>query len=633
VATLDALDKSGNLHQNVNPFQFGSDTMTSWPIRLDSVFSPFPRPITIADSLYFSFHYQPQGNGNAPEERDSLVVEFGYDTLVFAGYYDSITLFTSEYVDALGDSISSGDTIFSPPQSCDSGLYIVANKTYYYNDTANDLITLPCDSVLEQTTVWNYAWSTTGSRIDEFCNNDDGMGCVRAVIIPIRDSAKYFRNSFQVRFRNYASLANEFNPSWRSNCDHWNIDYVYLDINRDAGDTVYRDISFAERAPSLLKEYYAMPYLQYKNDPTNSIKDSLKMYITNLDTVTYLYDYYYGIRDSEGIYPYQRDLGSCNLEPFITSGYQPCIEGDNSCRTRHACPSVDYIFPLDLGDSALFRIDHVLVGDITAFDTIGDTATFYQKFYNYYAYDDGTPEAGYGLTPAGSQLAYKFRLNVRDTLRAVQMYFNTVQDNSNKQFFNLRVWGDNGGIPGEVIYEQKNEIVEYSGSLTAFYTYFLDEPILVNGTFYIGWEQTTADNLNLGYDFNSDAGSKIFYNTTGDWFQSLYDGALLMRPMLGKEFTLIGIDENKSPVNERLVIYPNPNDGTTLQIMIPDLEKKSGNRENLNIAVYNLLGQKLISQSFSESLSIDRLNKGIYIVRLVNEVTRSNYTARLIITK
>jgi len=633
VATLDALDKRGNLHPNVNPFQFPSDTLTSLPIRMDSILKPFPRALSLADSIYFSFHYQPQGNGNAPEASDSLVLEFGYDTLVFAGYYDSITVLTSEYVIS-GDSISKGDTIFSPPESCSQGLYRIADQSYFYNDTVDDPIRLPCDTVLVETIAWYSIWNAPGETIDEFCaNGAEGMGCTKAVIIPVNDSAKYYRKGFRVRFRNYASLANEFNPSWRSNADHWNIDYVYLDLNRNSGDTVYRDISFAERAPSLLKDYYSMPYNQYKNDPTNVIKDSLKLFITNLDTITYLYDYFYTIVDKKGIYPYKKDLKSCNLEPFVKSGYQPCIQGDTGCRTKHACPPVNYIFPLDLGDSALFRIDHVLIGDVTAFDTIGDTATFYQKFYNYYAYDDGTPEAGYGLTPSRSQLAYKFSLNVKDTLRAVQMFFNRVQGNSNQQLFNLRVWGDNGGIPGEILYEQLNERVEYSEYLNEFYTYYLDDPLLVNGIFYIGWEQQTSDNLNLGWDWNSNARSKIFFNTTGEWSQSQFTGALLMRPMLGKEFSLIGLDEQYTERDTKLSVYPNPLGGDVLRIKLPEAERRQGDRENLTLNIYNTLGQVIRSQSYKDQLSMRGIERGIYIVRLINEATLKSYTARLIITR
>ena len=47
-----------------------------------------------------------------------------------------------------------------------------------------------------------------------------------------------------------------------------------------------------------------------------------------------------------------------------------------------------------------------------------------QEFYNYYAYDDGIPEKGYGVTPHNSSLASQFSISVPDTLQGVQILFN-----------------------------------------------------------------------------------------------------------------------------------------------------------------------------------------------------------------
>ena len=68
VVTFDGLDEDGY------PYQFGSavtnygDRLTSKPINLTNY--------SAADSLYFSFLYQPEGLGDIPEAGDSLVLEF-----------------------------------------------------------------------------------------------------------------------------------------------------------------------------------------------------------------------------------------------------------------------------------------------------------------------------------------------------------------------------------------------------------------------------------------------------------------------------------------------------------------------------------------------------------------------------
>lgn len=66
VATFDGLDSAG-FPYNFMPTSYGeSDLLTSQPIDLT----------VVTDSVYLSFQYQPQGNGNRPETQDSLRLEF-----------------------------------------------------------------------------------------------------------------------------------------------------------------------------------------------------------------------------------------------------------------------------------------------------------------------------------------------------------------------------------------------------------------------------------------------------------------------------------------------------------------------------------------------------------------------------
>ncbi|MCB9046488.1 MAG: T9SS type A sorting domain-containing protein [Chitinophagales bacterium] len=69
VATFDAIDETGLPYEttNKNILRY-ADSLTSRPIDL-SIYSP-------DDSLYFSFFYQPQGNGFDPQPQDSLMLYF-----------------------------------------------------------------------------------------------------------------------------------------------------------------------------------------------------------------------------------------------------------------------------------------------------------------------------------------------------------------------------------------------------------------------------------------------------------------------------------------------------------------------------------------------------------------------------
>jgi hypothetical protein len=618
VATMDAIDSKGKLHENASQFPFPADSLTSRPIRLDSIFSPAPRALTIGDSIYMSFYYQPQGRANQPEGPDSLILQFGYYTgdSVFAYTYDSIWVPLSEYIHET-DTVFPGDTIYSPP-GCAEGIFVIADQYYYYTD----LIQLPCDSVFVPEFKWKRIWSSKGMSLQEFYDQY-GTYC-RQVMIPVTDSARYFQKGFQFRFLNYASLASDFNASWKSNCDQWNIDLVYLNLGRKQTDTVYRKVNFAERAPSMLKSYEAMPFPQYVNDPTNEMKASLDMTITNLDSSIYNSTYYYVVYEIDGPFQYLYPGGNCNLFPFNLNGYQSCI----SC-AAHACPPANFIFPLSTKDSAEFEIRHIIIGDISSQDTIADTVSFRQKFFNYYAYDDGTPEEGYGLTPAGSMLAYRFRLNVKDTLRAVQMYFNRTLNNANEKLFNLMVWRDNNGKPGEVMYSQPDQLVAFSDNLLGFHTYMLKEPLQVNGVFYIGWEQQTGDNLNLGYDRYNDAQQDIFYNSTGEWFQSTFHGALMMRPMLGDKFEMIGLDEN-AVAEGSIQPYPNPLDGSRIGFRCSGKYLEKDVTERLTVSIFGVPGEKVFEGRFESSINAGNLARGLYIIRITDPTGQVISTSKLI---
>jgi Secretion system C-terminal sorting domain len=74
VVSFEGLDSLGRPYDVTNIQAKGfQDQLVSWPIKLDSL------PVSQTDSLYLSFFYQFQGNGDAPEPGDRLYVEFKND--------------------------------------------------------------------------------------------------------------------------------------------------------------------------------------------------------------------------------------------------------------------------------------------------------------------------------------------------------------------------------------------------------------------------------------------------------------------------------------------------------------------------------------------------------------------------
>lgn len=562
VATLDAIDDQGRLYSNASPFPFMADFLTSQPIRLDSLFSPVKRIITRADSLYLSFYYQPQGYGNAPGKYDSLVLEF----------------------------LAPGET----------SSYIISMDTIL-----NGVDTTLYDTLFIEG--WRHVWSTAGQSLQSFYAKDSSW--FRQVLVPVDDSAMFYTSEFRFRFRNYASLASAILPDWQSNGDQWNIDYVYLNIGRSAADTLHKDVAFAAKAPPMLKNYTSMPYNQFRSNFVNEMKSNLNMRLTNLDNENYNISYGYKVTQEYRPPFYEYSGGNYFIPPYIKSGY--------SDYPAFASPPVNFVFPIGTQEKMFFTTTHYITTGANLTRRQNDTVKHVQVFANYLSYDDGTAEAGYGLTPAGAQLAYKFKLNRPDSLLAVQMYFNQTLTGGNVKSFYLNVWNDFFGEPGDLIYSRFGYEPAYEDSLNKFFTYELDSVLNIearlfpNLTFYVGWEQTTEDNLNIGYDFNNDASAHTYYRTYGKWRQSIYPGALMMRPVLGK-LKVMNIPEDA--IAQKLKIYPNPASNGQVWIDLPE----NVNKQDVTTTILGTDGKMLLNRPYQRETDISLLAPGFYIIQLTD---------------
>lgn len=558
--TLDAISDSGLMYSIAipGPATFLADHLTSRYIRLDSIFTPVTRALTPADSVYLSFWYQPQGRGKPPHSADSLMLRF---------------LVTPER-----DSISPTDT------------------------THLDA-------------VWQEIWRTKGMSLDTFYITNNHYFV--QVMIPITDTL-FFKKKFQFQFYNYVSLASPAEPSWQSNCSQWNLDNIYLNINRSAVDTLRSEITFIERTPSMLKNYSSMPFPQYTDNPTNEMADTINVLISNRDLVDHNSAYGYSMKDVNGTWQKNYTGGEYVIKPFYSFGYVTYIP--------FAHPPVQQLFPISAADSALFLITHE-AGSVDG-SLLGDTMQAYQQFYNYFAYDDGTPDAGYGLTPAGSLLAYRFKLNkTPDTLRAVQFFFNRTLSGNNIQFFYLKVWNDANEKPDQVLYEEL-VMPKFADSLNHFVTYHLNPPLRISNTFYVGWEQTTDDNLNLGYDRYNNSRAQVLYNVTGEWLTSAFNGSLMIRPIVGKPIPL-GVQEKKTAL-AALRVYPNPASGDAVRI---DFSPTPGSQDCYLLHLYNLYGQEIIREPYTEKIQITGLTPGIYLVTLTGSSSQVVGSAKLVISR
>lgn len=608
-ATFDVLDQNGRVYRHAVSVPFIADYLTSRTIRLDSVFEPQPRAIGPADSVYFSFYYQPQGRGDVPEPTDSLVLEFGYPTgRTIFDYIDSITIPVDLILIAQGiDVIKPLDTVWAP-QGCTQGMFMISNQ----NNTWGDDITIPCDSVFANEIAWEHIWSTSGMSLSDF--EATYQRKFRQVLIPITKD-QFFHNDFRFRFYNWASIAEAANPGNRGNVDQWNIDLIFIDVGRNYQDIYHDYVGFSGRAPSLLRRYESMPYRQYRISPTTAVKPEFSLKITNLTAQEVSTSYQYTVNQVNGDQQFGWDGGICALPPFELNGFQQC----SNC--VQACPELASIFKLDYSiDTTSFRIVHKVAGTVDN-HTLSDSLLYVQGFYNYFAYDDGTPELGYSLEPAGAFLAYQFQLNTPDTLTGVQILFNRTLNDGNNRLFDLMVWNDLAGAPGQVVFRKIRLRPQWSDLRYGFYLYTIDQPVILSGTFYVGLMQEEPGSLNIGLDRVNNSQQHLFINTDGQWRNSQIEGALMIRPVFGRPY-LVGLKGDMSKNEFR--IHPNPA-RHTLEIERHDETVASG-----QLIITDLGGRVIRQMPFEKRIDVSFLQPGMYMISLFLD-GRRQHTQRIVI--
>jgi len=432
---------------------------------------------------------------------------------------------------------------------------------------------------------WIVQWKKKGEYSYEFKK--------RAFIINTSD---YLINNFQFRFRNKATLSGNF--------DHWHIDYVKIDEYSTPLDTTkLEDVSFVYNSPSFLSRYNEMPWTHFLNNELAEMLDTVNVMIRNNDGGISV-DYQYNIYENNVLIAHYPTLGvSRNVTVF---------DYDSIGNFSFSSPPISVsssVFNSIIPDSTSFTIEHIIgtgTNDYKANDTIYRT----QNFYSHFSYDDGIAESAYGVNVNGAKVAYQFKVNRPDTLRAIQMYFPQMLDSVTHIPFKLTIW-DNINGSGSIIHQQ--EVKPVHTEYGAFHTYPLDSLFQLVGTFYIGWEQTTNDLLNIGLDKNLQANQYMFYNVGAGWNNSQFIGSWMMRPILSQKKLPLLISENNSSFS----IYPNP---AHTQLYV-----KAEGSDNL-ISIYNLQGvvvKQVYLQTTLAIISISDLSSALYIIEVSNKKGKS----------
>ena len=476
----------------------------------------------------------------------------------------------------------------------------------------NDLLTV---QFLDTTGNWNTVWQTSADTV------------LRMRQVFLKVDSVYLNPSFQFRFLAFGNVTGAN--------DIWHVDYVKVDKDRDTvAEKNIKEMAYEFLPPSLLKNYYVMPYHQF--DSTD-LKDTISLFVRNsfINATTDIVDFY--------------EANVVNPPSNIASFSGP--SRDFGPLTRNEIKYPKFNIPTDIiGDTITIKVDYRF--DVSAeagepAKVLANNAVSHsQVFSNFYAYDDGTPERGYWLgDESGYRMAVKYWMRKPDTLQAIKMQLFPVRADNALARFSVCVW-KNFGLrsvynPNDLIYRQPNlklqDLISEFGvdTINGYYYAPLKPEFVLNGatfplilsdTFAIGLIVDNPNSLTVGYDRNN---NQSFFNYYVDvnsekWTRSTFPGTMIINPVVGKGLPpyLTPVKETKSTRYD-VKIYPNP---ARDQLFI------EGITENSLVELFALNGSLVKQFQLAQSgfISVNELPAATFVIKITNLKTSQTGVAKFV---
>ncbi|MGV3630616.1 MAG: T9SS type A sorting domain-containing protein [Bacteroidota bacterium] len=460
-----------------------------------------------------------------------------------------------------------------------------------FNDEPESVDSLELEFYAPDQQQWFQVWSAGGSPQQDF----------KKVHFRIIDP-KFFKPDFQFRFRNYSGVSGAI--------DQFHIDYVRLQKSSGYQDTLFKDFSVLYPLNTLLDDFTQVPWDHFRNNPAGKGNKNLEITVRNSSNVDENYLNGKIIIENQGV-----EDGTITILGQELANNDINYEANTVYASEHDI-SAAYDFNSTLaGDHQEFRVTFTAAAQFSNFAQ-NDTTTFVQRFYDCYAYDDGSAEAAYGPTGIQARLAYKFTPYEDDTLVGIRMRFVPSVNNTTNDLFLLTVWDDHNGEPGNVIYEddflnprQPSYSYDSLGFTSYYFTDFARLPL--TGTFYVGWRQLEQQSLNIGFDRNTDQSDNIFYSTNNGvtWLNTSFEGSLMMRPVFSTDLNYgLSVSEKEPLVQHRFKVYPNPFSSLLIT--------ESTNPDFDGVQIMDLNGKIVFeSRGHQREFNLEMLEKGVYLVR------------------
>lgn len=497
--------------------------------------------------------------------------------------YDTVTAYTQVKADTL-TSLAIDMSGNSPVDS----VYL----SFFYQPKGYGFSPKPADSLmlylLKSNGSWEKVWSAPG----------DSLRAFRQVMIAITDPL-YFSDNFQFRFINKATKG--------ISDSHWNLDYIRLDEGRTINNTSVNDIAFTRQPTSILNDFSAMPLRHFKTNPASFLATTQNVTIRNNGTATQNVNTGY---TAKVINP-ATALGSGTGTASLPSGTNQAATFPiyNAGGFNPGNPNGRYVFENKYYCNSTYPNE----------SKINDTIIHQQIFDNYFAYDDGTAEQSYFLNllpSAPGVTAVEYALYAPDTLRGIAIRFARQVPSAWQKEFSIAVYKDiavNGGTDIQV-YSENFLFPQYEDTVNKFSVYRFEKPLVMEaGVFFIGIVQPaggTSDSLYIALDANRESNNHRYFKVDAQWQPSLYDGALLLRPLVGSDLPLAVHDITIPSITWSLT--PNPASD------LVQLKTSESLGTHLGYHIYNIQG-KVLLEGFTknnDNIDVRSLQPGIYFVRI-----------------
>jgi hypothetical protein len=504
------------------------------------------------------------------------------------------------------DRSASGDSLLSQPINLNDSAgvaYTVADSIYLsffiqangygYHLNSEDSIRLYFKA---ENGLWFNVWSKPGTD----------LGAFEQVIVKV-DQDFYLHKGFQFLFTTFTRQV--------GNANHWHLDYVLLDKDRRFASAYYNDYAIQTFPTNLIGTYSSMPYRHYEVNPGSFEVDSTYVWVSNLN-------------NADKNIEIQHTITYNNTTLAQTQFFQNAnnVLAQNNAERR--LPAISFS---SLGGSEDKRtINHVVEirergvqNDFRENDRLETSLVF----DDYYAYDDGTAERGFGFDQNANpsnlegEIAYGFDLQQADTLYAISTYFNQAVYNVSSRRFKYVIWkeleGVNGATEDVILYRSEDQTPVYNlaNDRRTFTAYYLDSTLFLEaGRYYIGWYQSSMFNLNVGWDMNfgnrrnnQSTNPNLYYKIFNAWSNSdLPEGTLMMRPHFGASRPLhAGLEPIYKSQRNGVKVYPNP----------------ANNRvffsEEIELAtLINQKGLEIKSVQNGKQMELDDVSSGFYFIRM-----------------